>query len=451
MEPRSSNLLDVLVVDDEREMASALAELLNGEGIRSSFVTEPAKALEEIRARKARVLLTDLNMPGLTGMDLVRTLHKEKIEVPVLLLTAFGSVQGAEEAVREGAFHYLTKPINAVDLLLWIRRALEDVRLREELSQLRASQASDADLHSHDPKVQKIYQQIPRLAQLSGTILVTGESGAGKERIALALHTLSHRREHPFVPINSSAIPEQLLESELFGHEEGAFTGAAKARQGLFETAGEGTLFLDEIGELPLSMQAKLLRVLQDGSFRRVGSNRQLSLKARIVAATNRDLREEVRHGRFREDLYWRLCVIPLELPSLRERKADIIPLSVRLLEAHCKKAGFESKRLSQQAQELLLSYPWPGNIRELGNSMERAVAFSDAEMLEPEDFSFLLAAQSLSSPSEEWTSLEEVERRYIAKVLEHTGGHRTKACSILGIDPKTLYRKLQRDPQLEP
>lgn len=450
MEPRSSSMLDVLVVDDEPEMASALSEMLESEGIKAAFVTDPVVALEKIRARTARVLLTDMNMPRLTGMDLVRTLHQEKLEIPVLLLTAFGSVQGAEAAVREGAFHYLTKPINSIDLMLWIRRALEDVRLREELSRLRASQASDADLHSHDEKVQKIYQQIPKLAQLSGTILVTGESGAGKERIALALHTLSHRREHPFVPINSSAIPEALLESELFGHEEGAFTGAAKTRQGLFETAGEGTLFLDEIGELPLAMQAKLLRVLQDGSFRRVGSNRQLSLKARIVAATNRDLREEVRQGRFREDLYWRLCVIPLELPSLRQRKADIIPLSVRLLEAHCKKAGFDSKRLSQRAQELLLSYPWPGNIRELGNAMERAVAFSDAQTLEPEDFSFLLAAQSLAFPAEEWTTLEDVERRYIAKVLEHTGGHRTRACTILGIDPKTLYRKLQRDPSLE-
>jgi DNA-binding NtrC family response regulator len=383
-------------------------------------------------------------------MDLVRTLHRERIETPALILTAFGSVQGAEEAVREGAFHYLTKPVNIVDLVLWVKRALEDVRLREELSRLRASQASDADLQSHDPAMQRINQQIPKLAQLSGTILVTGESGAGKERIAQALHSLSHRHAHPFVPINCSAIPEALLESELFGHEEGAFTGAAKARQGLFETAGEGTLFLDEIGELPLSLQAKLLRVLQDGSFRRVGSNRQLTLKARIVAATNRDLREEVRQGRFREDLYWRLCVIPIELPPLRNRKADIIPLSVRILETHCQKAGFGSKRLSQKAQELLLAYPWPGNIRELGNAMERAVAFSDAQTLEPEDFSFLLAAQSLSSPAEEWTTLEEVERRYIAKVLEHTGGHRSRACTVLGIDPKTLYRKLQRDPSLE-
>jgi len=445
MERRQSSMIDLLVVDDEPEMGSALAELLCSEGIVAEALTDPVEALERARARGCRVLLSDLNMPKLTGLDLVRTLRDEKVGVPVLLLTAFGSVQGAEEAVREGAFHYLTKPINAVDLLLWVRRALEDVRLREELTRLRASQASGADLQSHDPKMQKIYQQIPRLAQLSGTVLVTGESGAGKERVAQALHTLSHRREHPFVPINCSAIPEQLMESELFGHEEGAFTGAARTRQGLFETAGEGTLFLDEIGEMPIAIQAKLLRVLQDGNFRRVGSNQQLMLKARIVAATNRDLREEVRQGRFREDLYWRLCVIPIELPPLRDRRADILPLCVRFLESHCQKAGFPVKRLTQEAQQLLLDYPWPGNVRELGNAMERVVAFTDGDTLEAEDFSFLIASQSLSGPAEEWTTLEDIERRYIAKVLEHTGGHRTRACSILGIDPKTLYRKLQK------
>jgi len=451
MEQKRSSMLDVLVVDDEPEMASALAELLQQEGMACDYVTDPVLALERARKRTCRVLLSDLNMPKLTGLDLVRTLKNERLEIPLLLLTAFGSVQGAEEAVREGAFHYLTKPINAVDLMLWVQRALDDVRMREELTRLRASQASGADLQSHDPKMQKIYQQIPRLAQLSGTVLVTGESGAGKERVALALHSLSHRREKPFVPINCSAIPESLMESELFGHEEGAFTGAGRTRQGLFETAGEGTLFLDEIGELPIGIQAKLLRVLQDGSYCRVGSNKQLNLSARVVAATNRDLREEVRQGRFREDLYWRLCVIPLELPPLRDRIADILPLCVRFLEAHCQKAGFAVKRLSQEAQQLLIGYPWPGNVRELGNAMERVVAFADGDMLEPEDFSFLLASQSLSSPSEEWTTLEDVERRYIAKVLEHTGGHRARACTVLGIDPKTLYRKLQKGGIAEP
>ncbi len=445
MARQQSNVLDVLVVDDEPESANVMADSVRADGLSAEALTDPAEALERLRDHACRVLLSDINMPGLTGLDLVRTVRDEKLGIPVLLTTAFGSVQSAEEAVREGAFHYLTKPTNIVDLLLWVHRALEDVRMREELARLRAGQAGGADLQSYEPKMQKIYQQVPRLAQLSGTVLITGESGAGKERVAHALHTLSHRRDQPFVPINCSAVPETLMESELFGHEEGAFTGAGHTRAGLFETAAEGTLFLDEIGEMPLSIQAKLLRVLQDGSFRRVGANTQLTLKARVVAATNRDLREEVRKGNFREDLYWRLCVIPIEIPPLRERKADILPLCVRLLESHCQKAGFPVKRLSQNAQQLLLDYPWPGNVRELGNTMERVVAFTDGEVLEAEDFSFLIATQSLGGPAEEWTTLEEVERRYIAKVLEHTGGHRTHACSILGIDPKTLYRKLQR------
>jgi transcriptional regulator with PAS, ATPase and Fis domain len=290
--------------------------------------------------------------------------------------------------------------------------------------------------------------QVPRLAQLSGTVLVAGESGTGKERISRALHFLSHRAEKPFVPVNCGAIPENLIESELFGHQEGAFTGAVRAQEGLFEVAGEGTLFLDEIGELPLQMQAKLLRVLQEGTFRRVGSRNELQFKARVVAATNRDLAEEVRAGRFREDLYYRLNVIPVHLPPLRERVEDIVPLAQRFLDRHCQRAGLSGRRLSKETQALLLSHHWPGNIRELGNAIERVVAFSDAEVLPPEDFSFLsLESARLEGddPLEsDWPSLEELERRYLEKVLRRTGGHRSRACEILGIDPKTLYRKLR-------
>jgi DNA-binding NtrC family response regulator len=250
------------------------------------------------------------------------------------------------------------------------------------------------------------------------------------------------------VPVNCGAIPENLIESELFGHQEGAFTGAVRAQEGLFEVAGEGTLFLDEIGELPLQMQAKLLRVLQEGTFRRVGSRNELQFKARVVAATNRDLAEEVRSGRFREDLFYRLNVIPVNLPPLRERVEDIVPLAQRFLDRHCKRAGLPGRRLSKEAQALLLAHHWPGNIRELGNSIERVVAFSDSEILQPEDFSFLrqesARMEGIDPMETDWPTLEELERRYLDKVMRRTGGHRARACEILGIDPKTLYRKLR-------
>ena len=437
--------VDVVVVDDEKEMALVLRDLLEAEGIRAEATTDPREALLRVREGKARVILSDVNMPGMNGMDLVRETRRVDNSVPVLLITAFATLEAAMEAVRAGAYHYLTKPVQADDLLLWVRRALEDVRVRTELAGLKGA---DESLHSLNPSMQRILSQVPRLAQLSGTVLVSGESGTGKERISRSLHFLSHRAEKPFVPLNCGAIPENLIESELFGHEEGSFTGAVRAHEGLFEVAGEGTLFLDEIGELPLQMQAKLLRVLQEGTFRRIGSRKELAFKARVVVATNRDLAEEVRSGRFREDLFYRLNVIPIHLPPLRERVEDIMPLVQRFLERHCQRAGLSVRRLSKEAQALLLSHPWPGNIRELGNAIERVIAFGDTEILQAEDFAFLRdesARLGGDDPLEaEWPTLETLERRYLDKVMRRTGGHRGRACEILGIDPKTLYRKLR-------
>jgi DNA-binding NtrC family response regulator len=437
--------VDVVVVDDEKEMALVLRDLLEAEGIKAEATTDPREALLRVRDGRARVILSDVNMPGMNGMELVRESRRVDNSVPVLLITAFATLDAGIEAVRAGAYHYLTKPVQADDLLLWVRRALEDVRLRSELAGLKDA---DDSLHSLNPVMQKMLSQVPRLAQLSGTVLVAGESGTGKERISRALHYLSHRAEKPFVPVNCGAIPENLIESELFGHQEGAFTGAVRAQEGLFEVAGEGTLFLDEIGELPLQMQAKLLRVLQEGTFRRVGSRNELQFKARVVAATNRDLAEEVRSGRFREDLFYRLNVIPVNLPPLRERVEDIVPLAQRFLDRHCKRAGLPGRRLSKEAQALLLAHHWPGNIRELGNSIERVVAFSDSEILQPEDFSFLrqesARMEGIDPMETDWPTLEELERRYLDKVMRRTGGHRARACEILGIDPKTLYRKLR-------
>ncbi|HNY31420.1 MAG TPA: sigma-54 dependent transcriptional regulator [Fibrobacteria bacterium] len=440
-----SGTVDIVVVDDEKEMALALRDLLQAEGFRADATTDPHEALLRVREGKVRVILSDVNMPGMNGMDLVRETRRVDNSVPVLLVTAFATMDAAMEAVRAGAYHYLTKPVQIDDLLLWVRRALEEVRLRSELAGLKGA---DESLNSLNPAMQKVLGQVPRLAQLSSTVLVTGESGTGKERVSRALHFLSHRAEMPFVPLNCGAIPENLIESELFGHEEGAFTGAVRTQEGLLQVAGEGTLFLDEIGELPLLMQTKLLRVLQEGRFRRIGSRKELELKARVVVATNRDLAEEVRSGRFREDLYYRLKVIPIHLPPLRERMEDLIPLANRILDRHCQRAGIPGRRLSKEAQVLLLAYRWPGNIRELGNAMERAMAFSDRDILQPEDFAFLKeesASLAGEDPLEsDWPTLEELERRYVEKVLSRTGGHRSRACEILGIDPKTLYRKLR-------
>jgi len=438
-----TGIVDVVVVDDEKEMAFVLRDLLEAEGLRAEATTDPRQALLRVREGKVRVVLSDVNMPGMNGMDLVRETRRVDNSVPVLLITAFATLEAAMEAVRAGAYHYLTKPVQADDLLLWVRRALEEVKLRTELAGLKGS---DETLHSLNHAMQKVLSQVPRLAQLSGTVLVSGESGTGKERISRALHFLSHRAEKPFVPVNCGAIPENLIESELFGHEEGAFTGAVRAQEGLFEVAGEGTIFLDEIGELPLALQAKLLRILQEGRFRRIGSRKELEFRARVVAASNRDLAEEVRSGRFREDLFYRLNVIPVHLPPLRERPEDIIPLAQRLLERHSKRAGLPPRRLTKEAQGLLLAHPWPGNIRELGNAMERVVAFADTELLQAEEFSFLsveTARLGGSDPLEaDWPTLDALERRYVARVLERTGGHRGRACEILGVDPKTLYRR---------
>jgi DNA-binding NtrC family response regulator len=437
---------DVVVVDDILEMAEAIRDLLEAEGIKAEAVSDPRQALGRARDGKARIILSDVNMPGMTGLELVREIRRADNSVPVLLITAFARLEDAMEAVRAGAYHYLTKPVRDEDLLLWVRRALEEVRIRQELAGL---QGQDEALRSLNPPMQRMLAQIPRLAQLSGTVLVTGESGTGKERVARALHFLSHRSGKPFVPVNCGAIPETLIESELFGHEEGSFTGAHRAREGLFEIAGEGTLFLDEIGELPLLMQAKLLRVLQEGRFRRVGSAVEREFGARVVAATNRDLAAEVREGRFREDLFYRLNVIPLQLPPLRERVEDIVPLAQRFLERHSQRAGHPARKLSREARELLERHLWPGNIRELGNAMERVVAFAETEIVDSADLSFLVAGRAQrdgDSPLQaDWPTLDELERRYIDRVLRMTGGHRARACEILGVDPKTLYRKLQK------
>ena len=436
---------DVVVVDDVLEMAEALRDLLEAEGLKAEALSDPRVALGRARDGRARMIVSDVNMPGMTGLDLVREMRRVDNSVPVVLITAFATLEDAMEAVRAGAYHYLTKPLRDDDLLLYVRRALDEVRIRQELAGL---QGQDEAMRSHNPPMQKLLSQVPRLAQLSGTVLVTGESGTGKERVARALHFLSHRAGKPFVPVNCGAIPDTLIESELFGHEEGAFTGANRAREGLFEISGEGTLFLDEIGELPLLMQAKLLRVLQEGRFRRVGSASEKVFGARVVAATNRDLLQEVQKGTFREDLYYRLNVIPLQLPPLRERVEDIIPLAQRFLERHGHRAGHPARKLSKLAREILERHSWPGNIRELGNAMERVVAFAETESVEPEDLAFLAAGQARRSGENplhvDWPRLDELERRYIERVLRMTGGHRGRACEILGVDPKTLYRKLQ-------
>ncbi|MCB9496293.1 MAG: sigma-54-dependent Fis family transcriptional regulator [Fibrobacteria bacterium] len=441
---------DVVVVDDILEMAEALRDLLQAEGISAEAVNDPTVALARARDGKARVILSDVNMPVMTGLELVREIRRADNSVPVLLITAFARLEDAMDAVRAGAYHYLTKPVRDEDLLLWVRRALEEVRMRQELAGL---QGQDETLRSHNARMQRMLSQIPRLAQLSGTVLVTGESGTGKERVARSLHFLSHRAEKPFVPVNCGAIPENLIESELFGHEEGAFTGAMRNREGLLRVAGEGTLFLDEIGELPLLMQAKLLRVLQEGTYRPVGAGREKAFEARVVAATNRDLAEEVRRGRFREDLFYRLNVIPLHLPPLRERPEDIVPLAQRFLDRHSRRAGGEVRKLSRDSRDLLERHPWPGNIRELANAMERVVAFAESVTIEPWDLEFLAQGQARLAGENpltmDWPSLEELERRYIDRVLRRTGGHRGRACEILGMDPKTLYRKLQKSGEL--
>jgi DNA-binding NtrC family response regulator len=367
----------------------------------------------------------------------------------VIVITAFGSVEQAVGMVKAGAFQYLAKPFNKEKLLGLVAKALEHSAPRREQARLRReSPLSSSCIIGASKPIRDLFEQIALVARRAGAVLITGESGTGKELFARAVHDASGR-DGAFVPVNCAAIPAELIESELFGHTDGAFTGAKGARSGLFESADGGTIFLDEIGDLPLPMQPKLLRVLQDGATRRVGSDRERRVKTRVVAATNRDLESDVRAGKFREDLYWRLNVIQLNLPPLRKRPFDIPLLIEHFVTRYAEASGEQPLEVSAEALALLTAYSWPGNVRELENVIERAVAMARGAALLPEDLPERLrsgahATSVLSQARETQMTLRQLEQTYVAETLRRAGGNKSRAAEMLGLDRKTLYRKIE-------
>jgi DNA-binding NtrC family response regulator len=447
----------VLVVDDDHESCVMLDEALSHRGFEVTWSTQPSEAVR-LSAQEGPfdAVLTDLRMGEENGLDLGRRLGAEEPGLPVIVITAFGSIATAVEAMRAGAFDFITKPFDVEMVTMALDRAVRHAALQREVRALRSrSEQASGDFEGmlgKSPVMQRVFDTIARVAASDSAVLVSGESGTGKELAAKALHQRSARASAPFVAISCAAIPEALLESELFGHAKGAFTDARTERQGLFLKAGTGTLFLDEIGEMPLPMQAKLLRALQDRQVRPVGSDRELPFEARVVAATHRDLEAEVAAGRFRQDLFFRIHVIEIMLPPLRARGTDLLTLAEAFVRRFAARSGRPGLRLGSDAAERLLAYEWPGNVRELENCIERAVALAArTDEIVPEDLpervrrrapdSVLISAAA----PDELVSLDEMERRYILRVLRAVGNNKKLASQILGLDRSTLYRKLER------
>jgi two-component system response regulator AtoC len=454
------NPRNLLIVDDDRAMREMLASLFLEHGYAVEIEPSADGALSRLGEHDFDVVLSDIRMPGKSGIEMVAEVKHLRPGTPVILMTAFGSVASAAEAMRAGAFDYITKPFEPDAVLFALDRAIERRALEEENRRLRRAvdrSANLGDLVAASPAMREISALIRKVAHNRSSILITGESGTGKEVVARALHFTGARAARSFVPINCTALPEGLLESELFGHARGAFTGAHASKKGLFEEANGGTLFLDEIGDMGLPLQSKLLRVLQDREIRPVGGNQSIKVDVRIVAATNKDLRREVSEGRFREDLYYRLAVIPIHLPPLRDRTDDIPALAEAFLRKHDETG---THRLSPEAMERLLAQPLRGNARELENVIERAIALAEDDEIDADSLPFSTAPTEGSAPvSVEATirtsakrrlSLAELEELYIDEVLRTTGGNKVRAASILGIDRKTLYRRAERKSSVD-
>ena len=443
----------VFVVDDEREMVELIAVGLKRRGFTIVPFGTGADALAAIPNHDVDVIVTDLNMKGMTGLELCQHVAADRPDIPVLMLTAFGSFETAVGAIRAGAYDFVTKPVEIEALAIAVRRAAEHRALRGEVKRLRevvASTRGRGDLIGSSTAMQQVYGLIDQVSTTDATVLITGESGTGKEVVAREIHNRSKRASGPFIAINCAAVPEQLLESELFGHAKGAFADAKQNRPGLFQQANGGTLFLDEIGEMALVLQPKLLRSLQERKVRPVGGDSEIVIDVRLVTATNRDLEEMVEEKRFREDLYYRINVIHIPLPPLRARAGDVLLLAQHMLRHFATVFDKKVIGLSSAAAERMMTYDWPGNVRELGNCLERAVALARFEEIQVEDLPEKIRSSrhrlSLSGTElPELLTLEEIERRHVLRVLEACDGNRTDAAKMLGLDRKTLYRKLLR------
>lgn len=444
----------ILVVDDERGQREILGLILKKEGYRVTAVAGAREARQRLELEEYDIILTDLKMQGMSGMELLESVLGENPQQCIIIMTAHGTIDSAVEAMKKGAFDYLEKPLERETLLLTLQRAFERLDLlrqnRRLQKQLEENRGVPSLIGSH-PKMKEVYRIVNKIADTPSTVIIYGESGTGKELVAQAIHRGSSRRERPFLAINCAAIPETLIESELFGHEKGAFTGANSREIGLFEAADTGTVFLDEVGEMSVPMQAKLLRAIQEREIRRVGGKVAIAVDVRIVSATNKDLEQEIRKGNFREDLYYRLNVIRINLPPLRERGNDIISLAEFFVEKSAAAAHIAVKGISKPAMKLLADYSWPGNVRQLESVIERAVFMTDSDYIQPEDLPAEILREKLPCTGlaldipPEGIRFEELERDLIVKAMERADWVIGKAALLLGMSYKTLQYRLEK------
>jgi two-component system response regulator AtoC len=442
----------VLVVDDEENLRHYLQMVLGEEGYQVETAPDGKAALEKMQHHACDIVLCDIRMPRMDGMAFLKEVKAKGLEGTIIMMSAYGTVDTAVEAMKIGAYDYVSKPFNADEIILTLKKAEERERLREENIRLREEVHRDyglANIVVQSEAMRKIFDFIKKVARYKSSVLITGESGTGKELVARAIHYNSDRKDKPLVSVNCGAIPENLLESELFGHVKGAFTDAIKSKKGLFEMAHQGTMFLDEIGELPQNLQVKLLRVLQDGEIRRVGDTHSAQVDVNFIAATAKDLAAEVQNNRFREDLYYRLNVLPIHLPPLRERKEDIPPLVEHFIDVYNKKLGLMKQGASKETMERLLQYPWPGNVRELENIIERAMILAEGDTIGVEGLPMHIQGHegpggAIPSGISIKKNAREMETRLIKEALTKTGGNRVRAARMLEISHKALLYKLK-------
>jgi DNA-binding NtrC family response regulator len=439
----------VLVVDDEEAIRTGIAQVLSRLNLRVDTAAGGLPALEMLARRTYAIVLLDIKMPDLDGMEVLKWIRREQPGAEVIMITGFPTIQGAVECIRHGALDYLVKPFRIDDLEVVVQKALDHLEQRVVKAPIEPETGREGIefIIGDSPAMKKVFAKIRRAAPSDSTVILTGESGTGKELVARAIHLLSPRRDKEFVPVDCSALVETLLESELFGHVKGSFTGAHQTKHGLFELANHGTFFFDEITNLSLNIQAKLLRVIQEREFMQVGSQKRIKLDIRIIASSNRELSEAIKDGVFREDLFYRLSVIPIHLPPLRERTGDIPLLVEHFLSKYIQKGNREISGIAPAAMKMLSSYAWPGNVRELEHTIERIVILEDGDIIQPEHLpSFISQRQGeFQVFSEADHTLEDLEKRYIQFVLRRTRGRRQDAARILGINRKTLTSKIEK------
>ncbi|HTP64680.1 MAG TPA: sigma-54 dependent transcriptional regulator [Geobacteraceae bacterium] len=444
----------ILIVDDEKGQREILTTILQKEGYHTADVPGGREALDRLKEEGFDLILTDLKMQGMSGMELLDSVLAADPQQCVVMMTAHGTIDSAVEAMKKGAFDYLEKPLDREDLLLTLRRAFERIMLLKENQalhkKLEESQGIPAIIGEH-PKIREVFRVVNKIAPTGSTVLIYGESGTGKELVARAIHDRSPRKEEPFFAINCAAIPETLMESELFGHEKGSFTGAGSREIGIFEAADKGTVFLDEIGELSVAMQAKLLRAIQEKEIRRVGGKVNIPVDVRIISATNRDLEIEIRKGSFRDDLYYRLNVIRINLPPLRERGTDIATLADFFVRKYSQATGNRLLGISRPALKILMNFSWPGNVRQLESIIERGVLMAESEYIQPEDLPAEVHGEAYHGGQlpfdlpPEGISMEELEREIIVKAMDRAGWVIAKAAPLLGMSYKTLQYRLEK------